>query len=88
MQYHFKSYPNLPQPPPPFPIFILPVLVNYLSCVYEFQMGDFEVSFTKITTPTEPTKLKNQPNPALKGLMTFYGDIMSPTTDIEDWELD
>ncbi|UYZ71620.1 hypothetical protein [Moraxella bovis] len=54
----------------------------------EFQMGDFEVSFTKITTPTEPTKLKNQPNPALKGLMTFYGDIMSPTTDIEDWELD
>lgn len=34
MQYHFKSYPNLPQSFPPFPTFILPVWVNYLSCVY------------------------------------------------------
>lgn len=35
MQYHFKSYPNPSQSFPPFPTFILPVLVNYLSCVEE-----------------------------------------------------
>lgn len=33
-------------------------------------------------------KAKRKPHPLLKGAGKINGDIMSPTKDIEDWELD
>lgn len=55
----------------------------------EFKMGNFDVIFMKKTAETPETpKAKRKPNPALKGLMTLNDDLIAPTTNIEDWELD
>lgn len=55
----------------------------------EFQMGNFDVIFMKKTEEIlDKPKAKRKPHPLLKGVGKINGDIMSPTTDIEDWELD
>ena len=33
-------------------------------------------------------KAKHKPNPLLKGLGIRYDDLIAPTTNSEDWELD
>ena len=63
--------------------------ISQIPVPAEFQMGNFEVIFMKKTEEIQDTpKAKRKPNPALKGLMTLNDDLIAPTTDIEDWELD
>lgn len=52
-------------------------------------MGNFDVIFIKRETEqNERPKPKRKANPALKGLGIMHDDLIAPTTDISDWELD
>lgn len=52
-------------------------------------LGNFDVIFIKRETEqNEQPKPKRKANPALKGLGIMHDDLIAPTTDINDWELD
>lgn len=64
--------------------------VSHIDVPKDLQHQAFEVIFMPIKATTlskHPEKI-NQPNPALKGLMTFNDDLIEPTTTSEGWELD
>lgn len=60
--------------------------VSQVPVPAQFREGNFKVSFSKL--PQENPKSKRKLNPALNGLGIMHDDLIAPTTDIEDWELD
>lgn len=62
--------------------------VNQITVPEQFRMGNFEVLFKEIPADNPPTKAKNMPNPLLKGVGIMHDDLIAPTADIDDWELD
>lgn len=62
--------------------------VSQIAVPEQFRMGNFEVFFKEIPADNTPKKAKNMPNPLLKGVGIMHDDLIAPTTDIEDWELD
>lgn len=63
--------------------------VSHIDVPKDLQNQAFEVIFMPLSkTNNIQAKKINQPNPALKGLMTLNDDLTKPTTNIEDWELD
>ena len=63
--------------------------VKQIAVPAEFQMGHFEVLFIKkMPELQDKPKAKHKPNPLLKGLGIRYDDLIAPTTNSGDWELD
>lgn len=63
--------------------------VSHIDVPKDLQNQAFEVLFMPLSKSNNaPPKKINQPNPALKGLMTLNDDLIQPTTDSQDWELD
>lgn len=62
--------------------------VNQIVVPEQFRMGNFEVLFKEIPAENTAKKPKNMPNPLLKGVGIMHDDLIAPTTDVDDWELD
>lgn len=64
-------------------------LMNHSTVPKALQNKPFEVFFVPIIEDNLPKeKPKNMPNPLLKGVGVMHDDLIAPTTDIDDWELD
>lgn len=61
--------------------------IRQISVPQALQNQPFEVFFVPIVRDDLP-KSKNSPNPLLKGLGVMHDDLIAPTTNADDWELD